>query len=126
MFDAAHYIYVVINPLTLNEYYEKADIYLMTSIFEGLSNTVLEAMSFSLPLVVTDVGDNDRLVGEKENGFLCNPKNSNQIADCLLDLCLAYEKRIQFGKRSYEILKENYSYEIFQKRYINFIEELEV
>lgn len=125
-FNTSDYIQVIINPPNLNEYYEQADIYLMTSIFEGLSNTVLEVMSFSLPLVVTDVGDNDRLVVDGENGFLCNPQNSNQIADCLLKLCLSYDKRIKFGKRSYEILKENHSYEKLQKKYINFIEELEV
>jgi len=125
-FNASDYIRVIINPQNLNDYYKKADIYLMTSIFEGLSNTVLEAMSFSLPLVITYVGDNDKLVVDGDNGFLCNPKNSNQIADCLLDLCSSYNKRIQFGKRSYGILKENYSYEKFQERYINFIEALEV
>ena len=34
--------------------------------------------------------------------------------------------RIKFGKRSYEILKENYSHENFKKKYIDFIEELKV
>ncbi|MDL1979637.1 MAG: glycosyltransferase [Deltaproteobacteria bacterium] len=124
--EAAEYIKVIINPDNLDEYYEKADIYLMTSIFEGLSNAVLEAMSFSLPLVITNVGDNDRLVVDGKNGFLCEPKNSSQIAGYLLDLCLSYDKRIEFGERSYELLKENYSYEKFQKRYINFIEGLEL
>ena len=124
--DAAEYIKVIINPDNLDEYYEKADIYLMTSIFEGLSNAVLEAMSFSLPLVITTVGDNDRLVVDGKNGFLCEPKNSSQIAGYLLDLCLSYDKRIEFGERSYELLKKNYSYEKFQKRYINFIEGLEL
>lgn len=122
--DAAEYIKVIINPENLNEYYEKADIYLMTSIREGLPNTVLEAMSFSLPLVVTRVGDNDRLVIIGENGFLCEPQNSNQIADCLLELCLSYNKRIQLGKGSYDILKKNYSFEILENRYIDFIEKL--
>ena len=126
MFDAAHYIYVAINPVNITEYYDRADIYLMTSILEGLSNSVLEAMNSYLPLVLTDVGDNDRLVIEGENGFLCNSKDSTQIANCLLELCSSYNKRIKFGKRSYEILKENYSYEIYQKSYINFIEALKL
>ena len=59
-----------------------------------------------------------------ENGFLCNPKDSERIAVCLLELCNSYDKRSQFGKRSYEILKENYSYEKFQKSYVDFIESL--
>ena len=123
-FKASDYIKIIINPVNLNEYYEKADIYLMTSLFEGLSNTVLEAMSFSLPLVITNIGDNDRLVSEGENGFLCSPKNSNQIAGRLLKLCLSYDMRIAFGKHSFEILKKNYSFGKFQKEYIEFIENI--
>ena len=125
-FNAADYIKVIINPKNLSEYYEMANIYLLTSRFEGLSNTVLEAMSFSLPLVVTDVGDNNKLVVDEVNGFLCDPQNSNQISGCLQKLCLSYERRIDFGKRSYELLKENYSNKDFKNRYTNFIDGLKV
>jgi glycosyltransferase involved in cell wall biosynthesis len=121
---ANEFIVVLINPNNINEYYRKSDIYLMTSIFEGLSNTVLEAMSFSLPLVLTDVGDNNRLVIDKQNGYLCDAKDIEKITNRLIILCNSYKKRILFGKNSYEILKENYTQEKFKERYINLIEQL--
>jgi len=123
-FHLKDHVEVVINPENVPEYFEKADIYLMTSIFEGLSNTVLEAMSYSLPLVITDVGDNSLLVENGKNGFLCTPGNSGQIAGFLHELCNDYEKRIEFGKRSYEIAKTQFSFQAFQKKYKEFVEEL--
>ena len=121
---ASEYIIIVINPSNVNKYYKLADIYLQTSLFEGLSNTVMEAMSFSLPLITTDVGDNDRLVKNKKNGYLCNLENTEQVVKNILIFCNSYEKRIKFGKKSYNILKENYSNKIFQKKYLNLIGDL--
>ena len=123
-YDADDYISIVINPEDINFYYQKADIYLMTSIYEGLSNTVLEAMSHSLPLVITNAGDNDRLVKENKNGYLCQPGNYKQVSNRLFTLISSHEKRIKLGKESYAILKEGYSFEIFQQRYFDFIESL--
>ena len=115
---------VIINPPNLNDYYIQADVYLMTSIFEGLSNTVLEAMSFSLPLVITDVGDNNRLVENGLNGYLCEVGNAEMIANKLEYFIHNYDKRIEFGLNSYKKLKENYSFEKFQQRYFEFIDGL--
>ena len=124
-FNAQDFVEIIINPENIDKYYQNADVYLMTSIFEGLSNTVLEAMSFSLPLVLTDVGDNDRLVVNSENGYLCDVGDIKQICQKLELLVNDYNKRIEFGLNSYNMLKENYSYEKFQKNYFELIENLE-
>jgi len=119
-------INIIINPDNLSYYYKIADIYLMTSLFEGLSNTVLEAMEFSLPLIITDVGDNNKLVYEGRNGFLCETQNVEYIADKLIYLINNYDKRIRFGELSYKIVCENYSFDKFKNNYINFIESLDI
>jgi len=116
---------VIINPDNLDDYYKSADIYLQTSIFEGLSNTVMESMYFELPLVVTNVGDNDRLVDNGKNGYLCKIKDFDEIAGRLLELIESKELRYQYGKESKRILRENYSFQKFQKNYFDFIDSLE-
>jgi glycosyltransferase involved in cell wall biosynthesis len=123
-FNASDYIKVIINPDNLEHYYKMANIYLQTSLYEGLSNAIMEAMSFSLPLVVTRVGDNDKLVINGENGYLCTPKDSEKFAVCLLELCNSPELREKFGQKSYQILKYNYSLDKFKQQYIDFIESL--
>jgi len=113
---------LVIRPDNINEYYRQADIFLMTSVFEGLSNAVMEAMGFSLPLVVTDVGDNNQLVIENENGFLVNMGNSILIAEKLALLVSDYNLRIQMGKKSYSRISEKFSRQIFETRYLHLIQ----
>lgn len=116
------YMKLVVSPQNVNEYYEKSDIYLQTSLYEGLSNTVLEAMSFSLPLVVTDAGDNDKLVHTDANGYLCEVGNINQISANLGKLILSYKKRVEFGEKSFEIVAFNYSSNTFRTNYCKLIE----
>lgn len=115
---------IIINPPKIEKYYLDADIYLQTSLFEGLSNTVLEAMSFSLPLIVTDVGDNNRLVRNGYNGFLVTPKDSSSIENHLKIILSNYSTRIKYGKNSYKIVKENYSVEAMKNNYLTLIKEL--
>jgi len=123
-YEIANVTKLVIDPANIEEYYITSDIYFQTSLYEGLSNTVMEAMSFSLPLVITNVGDNDRLVKDEENGYICEVENIKQISNRLGILVDSYKKRIDFGSESYKKIKDNYSLEKFGKQYISFIESL--
>jgi glycosyltransferase involved in cell wall biosynthesis len=121
--NASAYIKVIINPADINSYYRISDIYLQTSIFEGLSNTVMEAMSYALPIVTTNVGDNNRLVIDNLNGYLVEARNVIQISNALNELLESYDRRIQFGTSAYNLLKENYSLDIFKKNYTKVIDQ---
>src|SRR5215469_6734106 len=46
------------------------DIFVQTSIFEGMSNTILEAMASGLPIIATATGGNPEVVSHGENGLL--------------------------------------------------------
>jgi sugar transferase (PEP-CTERM/EpsH1 system associated) len=46
------------------------DLFVQTSAFEGMSNTILEAMATGLPIVTTDTGGNSELVKKDQNGSL--------------------------------------------------------
>ena len=85
------------NPSNLDEYLSKSDIYLSTSLFEGLSNSIMEAMAYSLPIIATDVGDNNYLVQDGYNGFVTNVKDVDEIAKKLLSLVIDKEKRLKMG-----------------------------
>jgi len=115
---------IFINPNNLTELYQKADIYLQTSLFEGLSNTVMEAMSYSLPCVVTNVGDNNRLIIDKKTGFLCDVRDFKNMSKKLEILISNYDLRISLGEKGYNHVKENYSTEKLRTNYINLIHSL--
>ncbi|OYY94877.1 MAG: sugar transferase [Hydrogenophilales bacterium 28-61-23] len=61
------------------------DVFVLPSLGEGISNTILEAMSTGLPVVATAVGGNPELVSPGETGLLFKPGASETLARALLD-----------------------------------------
>jgi sugar transferase (PEP-CTERM/EpsH1 system associated) len=59
------------------------DIFVLSSISEGISLTLIEAMSSYLPIVATNVGGNSEVIIDGETGFLVPPKNPEALADKL-------------------------------------------
>ncbi len=115
---------IVLNPGNIEDYYVDADIYLSTSLFEGLSNTIMEAMNYSLPVVATNVGDNNKLVIHRETGFLCIPGQPSAVAHYLNLLLRDNDLRLRYGLGGNDFLRKNFSNEVFLSRYNEFIREL--
>lgn len=115
---------IIIKPNNLVDYFKKADVFLSTSLFEGMSNSVMEALSFSLPVVATSAGDMEYLVKDDFNGYICDIGDYNQISDRLEMLVRNYDLRKAMGEKSYQIISENFSMEKFRDNYITFIENL--
>lgn len=115
---------IFINPKNIPEYLDNSDIYLSTSLFEGTSNSIMEGMNADLPIVATNVGDNQYLVQNGKNGILKGVRDWRGLAAALLDLCINTEKRMMMGRLSKERLMEYYSVEKFKERYIYLIESM--
>jgi glycosyltransferase involved in cell wall biosynthesis len=115
-------VQLIINPIDMDLLYKDADIFLMTSTNEGMPNTVMEAMSWSLPIVATNAGDTSFLVTNSKNGFVCKIGDYKAIAEKLRILVDSSDLRNKFGEEGYIILKENFSVDIMLKKYINLIE----
>ena len=115
---------MLIKPDNIDTYFKEADIYLSTSLYEGLSNSIMEAMSFSIPVIATNVGDNYRLIDNNKTGFLVAVHDHQAISDKMYYLISHPEKLKQYGKFGYMKLYENYSFEKFSNRYIQLLEEL--
>lgn len=117
---------VYIKPNNVSELERNADIYISTSFFEGTSNSIMEALNWSLPVVATNVGDNDHLVIDGENGFLHLIGDVDGLSASLCKLLDSAKLRNQMGHKGNQNLRENYSIEIFEKRYIDLIEGKEL
>lgn len=115
---------VIISPPNVGEYYRDADIYLATSLVEGLSNSIMEAMSFSLPVVATDAGDNRQLIQNEENGFVMPLRDYEGLADSLVPLVKDAALRRRFGEVSFDRIQGNYTFDAFQRNYLQLINGL--
>lgn len=116
------YIKLYISPNNVQDIVRAADMYLSTSLFEGTSNSIMEALNWSLPVVATNVGDNNHLVVDGINGMIHAIGDAKGMAESLAAMIDNYDLRISYGLAGNKILRDNYSMEIFEKRYIKLIE----
>ena len=66
-------------PALLNAF----DLFVLPSLAEGISNTVLEAMATGLPVIATDVGGNPELVNAGTTGMLVPGDNPHALAEAI-------------------------------------------
>ena len=106
------------------ELYRQCDAFCLPSLYEGFPNVVCEAMSCGKPILCSDVCDNPHLVRDGENGFLFNPKSSEDMAAAIMKFCdLDTEEIIRMGECSRNRIIELCSTETFVQKYIKLIEE---
>ena len=86
------------------EIYRQASLFVLPSLSESMSNSLLEAMACGLPVVATKVGGNSELVSN--NGFLVPPKNSQKIAKEIIRVLKSKKKANAMGKTSRELAKK--------------------
>jgi sugar transferase (PEP-CTERM/EpsH1 system associated) len=60
------------------------DCFVLPSLAEGISNTILEAMASGLPVIATRVGGNPELVVEGRTGWLVPPSDAESLADAMV------------------------------------------
>ncbi|MCM8820193.1 MAG: glycosyltransferase, partial [Candidatus Omnitrophica bacterium] len=89
--------------------YQKADILILTSEYEGMPNVVLEAMASALPVVSAAVGGVGEIVQHNVTGYLVERGNENGFIDALLTLINNEQLRIEMGQRAREYVKKQYS-----------------
>ena len=110
------------NIINVKDSYRNSDIYLSTSKFEGMSNTIMEAMSCGLPIVTTDAGDSSYLVKSKVNGFICPVGDYKKLSEHLLELLMNKKMRYDFGVNGHKILEESFSKSNIINKYKSLIE----
>ncbi len=80
--------------------YECFDVFVLPSLQEGISNTVLEAMAAGLPIIATAVGGNPELVIDDVNGCLIPPSDPRALANKLHRYVADTELRLRHGEAS--------------------------
>lgn len=88
----------------VEKYCAKADVFVLSSIYEGLPLVVLEAMAASLPVIATDVGGVKDIV--TDNGILVESGNRDQMVNALITLMENLNLRRDMSIKSYENVQQ--------------------
>jgi glycosyltransferase involved in cell wall biosynthesis len=79
------------------ELLQSSDVFLHTSLSEGISNGAIEAMACGLPIVTTDVGGMPEAVQHGRHGLVVPPRDSYSLADALGQLLDSRDLRMEMG-----------------------------
>lgn len=93
------------------------EVFLLTSLSEGTSVSLLEAMACGVPAIVTNIGGNPSIVNDGENGFLVEPKNVSDIAKKLLILLESDDVRNKMGIKASETVRQYYALDKMIEKY---------
>lgn len=86
-----------------------ADIGILPSLSEGMSNAIMEYMQAGKPVITTDVGGNPELVEHGRTGLLIDKANEEQLADALFLLIGDPKKCLKMGKQGYHKITKSFS-----------------
>ena len=75
-----HYLGQLHDDLSLRVIYSAADVMVVPSLQENLSNAILESLACGLPVVGFNVGGNQDLIDHKNNGYLAEPFDIDDLA----------------------------------------------
>lgn len=96
--------------------FSEGDVSVLTSISEGFPYTVIESMACGIPVVATDVGGVKEALDEG-SGFLCKPKDSQEIGERIVQLLQDKELRLKMGKHARKRVVDNFTVDNFIEQY---------
>lgn len=88
---------------------KQSTIGVLSSNSEGLPVSLLEYGLCTLPVVVTNVGDCNKVIDNQNNGLIIEPNSSIELANAIEYLIVHEDKRIKFGKNLFQTVKSKYS-----------------
>lgn len=90
----------------VKEIMKVSDIFLFTSIQEGLPRSLMEAMAIGLPAVVSKIRGNVDLLEDGKGGFLCETNDIEAYTDAIASLANDAEKRNRMGEINLYTIKK--------------------
>jgi len=104
---------------------QTADCIVLPSYREGTPKTLLEAASMAKPIVATNVPGCNNVVKDGENGYLCQLKNSGDLAIKMKNMySLPVHQREQMGINGRSYIKQNFEESIVINKYLESIEKI--
>lgn len=95
----------------VREILQVMDTFVLSSLYEGLPVSILEAMACGIPVVATNVEGNKEVVLNGKTGFLVEPGDPYELAERIKEMLGDAKMRKDFGKAGFKRVKEKFSIE---------------
>lgn len=111
-----HYIGKLSDDIALRVLYSSADVLVMPSLQENLSNVIMEALACGTPVVAFNIGGNSDMIDHVENGYLAKPFETNDLAQGI-DWVLRNSEEESLSSNARSKVIDNFEMQLVAKRY---------
>lgn len=111
-----NYVGYINSDAELRKLYSAADVMIVPSLQENLSNAIMESMSCSTPVVAFDIGGNKDMIEHKYNGYLATPYNPKCLA-LGISWVLSSAKYDQLRRNAREKITSNFDNKVVALQY---------
>jgi glycosyltransferase involved in cell wall biosynthesis len=101
-----------------------ADVFVLPSIQEGLSLSLLEAMGSAKACLATDLPENREIIRFNQNGLVFKVGDENDLAQKLEKLVRSAALRKKLGEQARKDVMKSYSDQIMLKEYLTFYRQI--
>ena len=109
----------------IRKFIARADCIVLPSYREGTSNILLEAASMEKPIITTNTTGCKETVEDGVTGFLCNVKDSRNLAEKMEQMfLLSCQERKEMGKKARQKIIKEFDKEIVLTAYLKAIKEV--
>ena len=103
--------------------YLKTDIVVLPSWREGLSKSLIEAASMSLPIITSDVPGCKDIIENNKSGILVPPKNKSLLKESIKKLIQNPKLGIQYGLKARERVKDEFELSLINNKIFDIYKE---
>ncbi len=101
-----------------------SDVFVMSSLSEGVSMAILEAMAAALPIVATRVGGNVDLIEPGHTGMLVEPRDESALAGAIRHLLDAPQEAALLGCNARRHVRQHHDARLIARQYEDYYREL--
>ncbi len=117
-----------LNRDEINHIFLKSDIYIQASNYEGLPHSLLEAMSYGIPVLCTPVGECKEILGNEDRGYILDlPVSKNNIKSKINEIIGEKNIANKKGERGKDFINEKYnltnSFNLYKNLFTRLLEE---
>ena len=117
-----------LNRDDINHIFLKSDIYIQASNYEGLPHSLLEAMSYGIPVLCTPVGECKEILGNEDRGYILDlPVSKNNIKSKIIEIIGEKNIANKKGERGKDFINEKYnltnSFKLYKNLFTRLLEE---
>ena len=103
--------------------YSIADVMVVPSLTENLSNAIMESLSCGTPVVGFDIGGNSDMIEHKQNGYLAAKRDCEDLADGI-EWCIANNAEGALSKKARKKVQDNFTIDKVSEQYKQLYESL--